>query len=147
MSDKYTVRFGKPEEAKEFARWAIENDKIPHMDVVSVLKENNPTAVYLVIEKEGTPILYVPIYAQVNVGFLGFNPDIKGKARLAALGELKESLKNFAKSFGINEITVQTSPDYPVGKWALKHGFREEKRQTFKLLVEKQIDPFVRQEV
>ena len=139
---EYTFRFAAPDDSDKFLKWAMENDKIPFRDILTGVKENNPTAVALVIEKDGEPVLFAPVYAQINLSFLGFNPDVKGKTRLKALESLKSVLCAFAEGYGINEITVQTSPDYPVGQWALKHGFKEEPRQTFKLNVKTLVDPF-----
>jgi hypothetical protein len=130
-----TFRFAQPSDAESFTRWAVENPKIPHKDILASMKANNPTSTVLVIEENGVPILFAPFYCQMNLAYLGFNPEYEGKIRLKALNALQWAIASFAYEFGVREVTVQTSKDYPVGKWALKHGFKEENRQTFTMRV------------
>jgi hypothetical protein len=138
-----TFRFAQPSDSEAFAKWALENPKIPHKDILASLSVNNPTTVVLVIEKDGQPVLFAPFYCQLNLSYLGFNPDVVGKDRLRALEALKWVAASFAHHHGIREVTVQTAKDYPIGQWALKHGFKEEPRQTFKMRVTPTVDPEV----
>lgn len=136
-----TFRFAQPSDAESFIKWATENPKIPKKDILASMKANNPTSVVLVIEKNGEPVLFAPIYCQINLAYLGFNPECEAKDRLKALSALQWVIAGFAFEHGVHEVTVQTSKDYPVGKWALKHGFKEESRQTFTMRVTPISDP------
>lgn len=129
-------RFAEEKDSEAFAKWAVENPQIPQRDMLASLKSNNPTCVTLVVEKDGVPVLFAPIYCQINVAFLGFNPELEGKIRLQAMEAMQKCIAAFATLHGVREITVQTAKDYPVAKWAVKHGFKPEARQTFKFHID-----------
>jgi hypothetical protein len=137
----FTFRFAQPSDAPAFVKWSTENGKIPHKDILASMSDNNPTAVFFVIEKDGVPVLFAPFYAQMILAYLGFNPEAGRKDRVDALESLKWVISQFAFDHGVHEITVQTSKDYPVGRWALKNGFVAEPRETFKMRVTPLIDP------
>lgn len=145
--DGLTFRPAQPSDAAAFAKWATNNDKIPKKDILAALSENNPTTVVIVVEKDGEPLLYVPLYCSINLAYLGFRPGSHGKDRLKAMAAMQWAIASFAFEHGIREVNVQTSKDYPVGQWALKHGFKEESRQTFKMRVTPLVDPSVVKEV
>ncbi len=130
-----TVRFAEPRDAETFARWAAENPNIPQKDALSVTKDRNATSIALVIEEDDKVVLFVPFYCQMNLGFIGFNPESDARQRIRGLEAMQKALTAFAQEHGINEITVQTAKDYPIAKWAIKHGFEPENRQTFKFWV------------
>jgi len=141
--DGLTYRWAQPSDAEAFSKWSSENGKIPHKDILASMSANNPTCVYFVIEKDGVPILFAPFYVQMILAFLGFNPEAGRKDRIDALAKMQEITSKFAEKHGIREIAVQTSPEYPVAKWAVKNGFNEEPRKTFKYRVTPLIDPEV----
>lgn len=124
-------RFATPADAGAFATWAARNPQIPAKDVEAGMKENNPTATVLVIELHGEPILYVPIYCAVRIAYLGFNPDSTPAERLAAMDAMLPAIKAFAANFGITEINTLTKSNYPVAKWARKHGFSADDRELY----------------
>lgn len=125
-------RFANQSDAGPFTKWACENRDIPLKDIDSARKENNPTAMVLVIETdEGVPILYVPGYCALMVSYLGFNPEATNREKIQALNMMMEALKGFAANFGINEIEVLTKSEYDIAKWAVKHGFEADSRQLF----------------
>jgi hypothetical protein len=141
IEGELTYRWAEPADAEAFALWSSGNGKIPHKDVVASMSVNNPTCVYFVIEKDGAPLLFAPFYLQMNLGFLGFNPNANRRDRIEALAKMQEISSQFANLLGIREIVVQTSAEYPVAKWASKNGFVEEPRQTFKYRVTPLVDP------
>lgn len=141
IAPKVSFRFAEARDSAEFSKWALENDKIPRKDILATLKDNNPTTVTFVIENEGVPVLFAPVYCLMNLAYLGFNPEAAAKDRLQALEALQAVLSSFAIKHGVHEITVQTSKDYPVAQWALKHEFNEEPRTTFKYRVTPLINP------
>jgi len=141
-TETWTFRLAAEEDSSDFADWTLNNNKIPRKDIVAIMGENNPTAKSFVIEHKGKVALYAPFYCQLNLGFIGFNPEVTGKERLKALEKMLWCAAEFAYDHGIREITVQTSKDYPIGKWALKHGFEPESRTTFKFRVTPLVNPF-----
>jgi hypothetical protein len=141
--DGLTYRWAEPSDAEAFSLWSSTNAKIPHKDVVATMSVNNPTCVYFVIEKNGVPLLFAPFYLQMLLGFLAFNPHAGRRDRINALEKMHEVSAGFASNLGIREVVVQTSPEYPVAKWAVKNGFEEEPRTTFKYRVTPLVDPEV----
>jgi hypothetical protein len=142
-NDGFTFRWAQPSDSELFAKWASENDKIPHRDVLASMSLNNPTCVFFVIEKDGVPVVFAPFYARMILAFLGFNPKAGKKDRLDALSSLQNVIAQFAFDHGIREIAVETAKDYPVGRWALRNGFEPEPRETFKMRVTPLVDPEV----
>ena len=132
--DEYTVRLAGAEDSEPFAKWIAESTQIPVEDVKASFKENNPTSITLVIEKDGEVILFAPLYAVARLAFIGFNPEKLGRERLKAMDALKKASQAFWGMHGINEIDVLTMEGYPVAQWALKHGFAIEERQVLKLV-------------
>lgn len=128
-----TFRFANPEDAEPFAAWATDHPDIPARDIKAAMKENNPTATILVIEDEGTPILYVPLYCSVRIAYLGFNPIADQRLRIAAMNTMRTAIMAFAANFGINQVDTLTKSGYAVAQWAEKHGFKAEDRQLFEL--------------
>jgi len=137
----FTFRFAQPSDTESFVKWSTENGKIPHKDIIAAMSANNPTVVFFVIEKDGVPVLFAPFYCQMVLAFLGFNPDARRKDRVDALESLKWVISQFAFDYGVREIAVNTSKDYPVGRWALKNGFVPDGRELFKMRVTPLIDP------
>lgn len=128
-----TVRLAEPKDAEPFARWAAENKDIPQQDVIAGMAQTNPTSVVLVIEEDGVPILYCPIYCALTIAYLGFNPDADHKQRLKAMEAMQKAISGFAWMHGVREIITYSKEEYAVAKWATKHGFTLEPRQAFKL--------------
>jgi|SRR5215471_3929441 len=126
-----TFRFATPEDAPAFARWAATNPQIPEKDLKAGMKENNPTATVLVVEEEGVPRLYIPVYLTMRIAFLGFNPQNTREQNLAALETMLPCLKGFAAIWHINEIDTLTKSNIPVAMWAAAHGFTVEDRELY----------------
>jgi len=95
------------------------------------MKENNPTSTVLVIEKDGEPVLYVPMYCTMRIAFLGFNPEAAASLRLEAMELMLKAVKLFAATYGVNEITTLTKSAYNVAQWAQAHGFTPEDRELY----------------
>jgi len=131
--DEFTVRLAGAEDSEPFAKWIAESTQIPVEDVKASFKENNPTSVTLVIEKDGEVVLFAPVYAVARLAFIGFNPDKVGRDRLKAMDALKKTSQAFWGMHGITEIETLSLEGYPVAQWALKHGFTLEPRQVLKL--------------
>lgn len=141
--DGLTYRWANPSDTEAFVKWATGNNKIPHKDILASMHLNNPTCVFFVVEKDGVPILFAPFYFQMNLAFLGFNPDAGRRDRMNALAKMQEISTQWAQNYGVQELVVSTSKDYPVGRWALQNGFEPEPRETFKLRITPLIDPEV----
>lgn len=132
---KTTVRLAKPEDAEAFSRWAVENTAIPTSDLEEFSK--HPTAVTFVVEVDGKPVFYFPVWALAKLGFLGFNPQADARERLAALNAGMEALQNFARNFGISEVQFTSTADeaYPMLRWCKKRGFEPVDKQHYRLEV------------
>src|SRR5438270_9665691 len=73
MGNDFSIRFAEPQDAKTFAEWVANNPHIPAEDAVE--QKNHKTAQTIVVERDGVPVLFFPLWAIVQVGFLGFNPE------------------------------------------------------------------------
>jgi len=130
-----TVRVMQPEDEESFAKWATENAAIPTEDLQEFGK--HATAVTFVVEVDGKPVFYFPVWAICKLGFLGFNPQADARKRLAALESGMEALQTFARTFGISEVQFTSTADesYPMLRWCRKHGFQPVDKQHFRLEV------------
>jgi len=135
---KYSFRLASVEDAPAFAKWAAENPQTERADLEAGMKQNNPTVVTWVVECDGKPVLFAPVYAVMNLAHLGFNPESRASERMKALEVLLRGASAFAAEFGVREITTMTKSGYPIAKWAEAHGFVPDERQQFKYLVKQQ---------
>ena len=130
MKQNITVRLAAPEDAPLFASWAIENMDIPDEDIKAVEKSN---ALVLTIEVDGKPEMYLPLIPAMTIGYLGFNPDQDVRTRASALKSMLGALKSFQEHLGIEYAYVHTKAEYPMGKWAVKNGFKKTPKDAFVL--------------
>lgn len=128
-----SFRFAEADDSRPFAEWVNNNPLIAEEDITASLKANNPTSVTLVIEDESGVKMFASGYCQFHIAHLAYNPETDGKERLRAMAMMQKAIAAFSRLHGINEVTVSTYEDYPVAKWAMKHGFEVEPRQTLKL--------------
>lgn len=129
--DNVSVRLAKPEEAEMFAEWAIQNRDIPHADKYAVQRAKCPMT--LVVEIGGKPELFMPLLPAVTIGFLGFRPDQHPETKVNALKAMKGALRELQVNLGIEDAYVFTRPEYSMGKWALKNGFKTKPNIGFSL--------------
>lgn len=120
------LRFANSEDAVPFAEWAANNEDIPRKDIESAMAA--PGLATLVVEIDGTPILYVPLYAVLNIAYLGFNPAARRTQRLVAMDAMLKALEEFARQNKISEVQTLSKEEYPIAKWAIKHGFKVDSR-------------------
>ena len=137
---EWAVRFAESTDAEAFAAWVKENPQIDYADVQTALSKNNPTAMYFVVTKDGKPITFAPIYLQAVLAHLAFPLDADGRDKLRALQMLTDAVAGFAVQYGIRSIMTLSKEEYPVAKWALKHGFELESRQALILDINKQME-------
>lgn len=121
-----TCRLATPADADTFARWAAFNNDIPDNAVEAVI---NGVTLVLVAEVDGEPELYIPFIfseekPQLTIGYLGFRVGQDYRTKAKALKEMLAATKRLQEHFDC-EIRVITKAEYPMGKWALKHGFTE----------------------
>jgi hypothetical protein len=133
----FTVRLATAEDTELFAEWVASNPDIPTEDYKSL---EYPTTITIVVEKEGQPIFFMPLYLSLNISFLGFKPDLTPKEKSIALQEMQRALINLGTGLGIRESHVFTKAEYPMGKWALKHDFVEREKDAFVLDLSKKGD-------
>ncbi len=133
----WTFRGAEPTDAEAFANWVSQNDQIEPRDINAAALKNQPSVLYFVVEKDGVPVGFAPVYLQLALAHLGFNPEAEGRDKLEAMQRLLNGTVAFAVQFGIREIVTLSKENYPVAKWALKHGFDLEPRQSFKFDINK----------
>lgn len=129
-------RFATAEDAPAFARWVAENQQIDAKDKLAATKEANATTTFLVLEIDGIPRLFIPMYMVLRIGYLGFNPENTGDQNKEAMEAILPYLKEFARIWKVNEIDTLTRESLPVAQWAAAHGFAVEPRQLFTLRVD-----------
>lgn len=133
MSQGWNFRLAKPEDAESFAKWVTENPLIDRGDIQAGLSQNNPTALVFVAEKDGQAVAFVPVYAQLAIAHLGFQPEARAAEKLKALAVLLDGIAAFAYQMGIRELVTLSKKDYSVAKWAESKGFEPDSREQFKL--------------
>jgi hypothetical protein len=129
---EWVFRGAEPRDADAFAKWVENNSLIDPKDVTAAAKKNQPTVLYFVVEKDGVPVAFAPVYVQLAVAHMAFDPDAAGRDKLEAMQRLLNGTAAFANEFGIREIVTLSQENYPVARWALKHGFDLEPRQLLK---------------
>ena len=129
----WMFRLAGPDDAEAFTQWTLANPQIDPKDIEAAKKKNNPTTVYFVAENaEGQVVAFAPVYLQRILAHLVFNPDADGKDKLRAMDFLLKGTVLFAIQEGVREVVTLSKEDYPVAKWAVKHGFDLDPRQLFK---------------
>ncbi len=134
---EWVFRGAEPTDAEALALWTLQNAQIEARDVDAAAKKNQPTVLYFVVEKDGVPVVSGPVYLQLALAHLIFNPEADGRDKLEAMQRLLSGTVAFAVQFGVREIVTLSQENYPVAKWALKHGFDLEPRQSFKFDINK----------
>jgi hypothetical protein len=135
----WKFRLAAPADAENFAKWVAMNPLIEASDVVAAQKTANPTVIYFAVENpDGVVVTFAPVYVQALISHLGFNPDATPEDRKIALQFGLNGIIEFFALYGIREIVTLSKEGYPVGKWALSHGFDLEPRQLLRLDMHKQ---------
>jgi hypothetical protein len=132
-TNEWTFRLATPADAASFAKWIAENSSIDAVDKLAATHDQNPTVLWFVMEKDGIVQAFAPLYLQMTLPHLGFNPDAAAEDRKEALTRLMNGVSAFAVQFGIREITTLSKERYPIAKWAIAHGFDLDSRQVLKL--------------
>ena len=128
-------RFAEQRDAELFAQWTAENRRIDRADVDAATKEQNPTTTFLVIEEDGEPVMFMPVYLVLRIGYLGFNPDASSVARRDALELMLKAVQAFALEHRISTIDVLTKSGLPVAEWARNRRFEPDPRELFKFQI------------
>ena len=139
MSD-FTFRLATPADAEAFAKWAAENQEIDQADLRAGMKANSPTVVVFVVERDGVPVLFAPVYLAAVLAHLGFAPEARATDRLRALGVLKDGVSAFMVQFGVREVQTLSKPEYGIAKWATANGFDVDSRNLFRLDLNKEME-------
>jgi hypothetical protein len=134
---EWTFGLAEPADAPAFSKWAAENPQIEQKDLLAGMKSNNPTVITFAVRKDGVAVAFAPVYAQMILAHLGFNPESDGKDKLRALQMLTDGVMAFVVQFGVYEIATLSKEEYGVAKWAAAHGFEKDDRQFFKLDINK----------
>ena len=138
---EWVFRLAEASDAEAFTKWAFENPQIDPKDLVSATKKKNPTVVFFAVEKDGVVQAFAPLYCQMILSHLGFNPDAGGKDKLRAMQMLIDGVSAFADLYNVREIVTMTKENYPVAQWGMKHGFTLESRQVLKLDLNEVMEP------
>jgi len=134
----YTFRLAEEKDAELMTRWVAENPQISVDEAQAGTKENNPTVLYFIVDCDGVPVLFSPVYAQWTFAHLGIAPEASPEIRKYALQTLVDGVVAMAIQFGIRELTAFTQPEFPVAQYAVKQlGFEWESRHPIKLDIRK----------
>lgn len=130
---EWNFRLAEPTDAEAFSKWVSENRHIDDADKLAATKKQNPTVLWFAVEKDGVVQAFAPLYLQMVLPHLGFNPEAEAEDQKHALQMLMDGVSAFAVQFGIREITTLSKPRYPIARWATQHGFDLDARQVLKL--------------
>jgi hypothetical protein len=130
---KMTFRFAEKGDAENFSKWVSGNRLIDPNDIKAATQEENPTTTFLVIERDGEPVMFMPVYLVMRIGYLGFNPAADKDAREEALELMLKAVQAFAMAYKIASIDTLTKSGIPVAEWARAHGFNADPRELFTL--------------
>lgn len=133
FADGWCFRFVGPGDAEIFPQWIAGNQQISWEDALAATKERNPSNTFLFIEHEGVPVLCLPAYLVMRIGYLCFNPQADKQERETAMEHMLKALRAFAMIYSIGTIDVLTKSGIPVAEWARAHGFVQDPRELFKL--------------
>jgi hypothetical protein len=133
--DGWTFRFAEPKDAESFSAWVARNPQIDPADIEAASQKNNPTVTYLVIEHQGEPVMFMPVYLTMRIGYLGFNPAADKERREGAMEIMLQAVKAFALAYRIGSIDTLTRSGIPVAEWARAHGFNQDPRELFTLQI------------
>lgn len=137
----WKFRLAGPEDAESFTTWTLANPQIDSKDVEAAQKEKNPTTLYFAVENPaGQVVTFAPVYMQMLLAHLVFNPDTSADDRKTAMQLGLNGLVSFAVEMGIREIGMLSKEVYPVARWATKHGFAVDPRQFFKFDINRVLD-------
>lgn len=136
----WKFRFAEPADAEAFSRWAGMNPQVDEADLQAALRDKNPTVLFFAAEKDGVVQAFAPIYLQAVLPHLGFNPDTPDKDKLRSLQVLIDGVSALVVQYGVREIVTMSKPEYPIARWAVKHGFEVDERQQYKLDLNKEME-------
>jgi hypothetical protein len=137
---EFTFRFAEPKDADSFSLWVAENPQVDRTDVATASIKENPSTTYLVIERDGEPVMFLSAFLVMRIGYLGFNPAADAETRKAAMELMLHKLQELAALFSISTIDVLTKSSYSVAEWARAHGFDPDPRELFSLKCGAQAD-------
>jgi hypothetical protein len=125
-----TLRTAEAKDAEMLADWATQNPDIPSDDIEAVAKS---TPLVVVVEVDGKPEAYLPLIPALTIGYLGFRPGQDTRTKALALRGMLDGLQRVQSNLGISDAYVFTKAEYPMGKWALKNGFKQKSKDGFTL--------------
>lgn len=125
------IRMAEEADAPAFAEWATTTPDIPREDIEAVQRCAIPMV--LVVEIDGQAEMYMPLLPAVTIGYLGFRPDSEPRKRATARRAMRRALEGFQKALQIPDAYVFTKAEYPMGKWALRNGFKQKSKDGFTL--------------
>lgn len=125
------IRMAEEADAPDFAEWATSNPDIPQEDLEAVAACKIPMV--LVVEIDGEAELYLPLLPAVTLAFLGFRPGSSLRKKALALRAMRSALAGFQRELQIPDAYVFTKAEYPMGKWALRNGFKQKSKDGFTL--------------
>ena len=135
----YTFRLAEERDADMVSRWVSENPQISLEEVRAGSKEQNPSTLYFIVERDGVPVVFAPVYPQWTFAHLGFSPESSAETRKQALRTLVDGTIAMALQMGnVRELTALTLPEFPVAQYAVKQlGFEWESRRLIRLDINK----------
>lgn len=120
------MRLATPTDAAAFSTWIVNNPDILKADIEAVA---NAVTLTLAVDVDDAPELFIPFMfspteAVLTIGFLGFRPGQNRRTKAVALKAMLTYTTRLRDHLGC-AVRVVTKAEYPMGKWALKHGFTQ----------------------
>jgi N-acetylglutamate synthase-like GNAT family acetyltransferase len=118
MKRAMNVRMATPEDAEKMAEWI---QRTPNNGFDPAIADY-PGLMVLVVEKDGEPIMYLPVHPVLCIESVACKPGISGREYIEALLQVKSATEHIARQNGIREI--YTSSVYePMAKTLRRHGY------------------------
>jgi hypothetical protein len=134
----WRFRLAEPADAEAFTQWTLSNPQIDPKDIEAAKTKNNPSVVYFVAENaEGKVVTFAPVYVQMMLAHLVFNPNSPADDRKQAMKGMLDWATAYALGIGVREIVTLSKEEYGVAKWAVRNGFELDPRQLFKFDINK----------
>ena len=131
INPAYTLRLAIPQDAKEFAGITIADlaaRRVDMREVIAAKKATNPTVLTFVIEKDGVPVLFAPIYLVAMLAHMGFAPESSHSDRKEAMRALLDGVSAFMAENGVQELGALCPEGHPVKAWGVANGYTAEDR-------------------
>ena len=127
----YALRLAIPQDAKAFADITAADilaRRVDMREVVAAKKATNPTVLTFVVEKDGVPVVFAPIYLVAQLAHMGFAPESSYSDRKEAMKALLNGVSAFMAENGVMELGALCPEGHPVKAWGIANGYTADDR-------------------